>query len=97
VQATVDAQHKLIADFKVINKPNDLGQLAPMALRTKKILGNENFTVLADKGYYQAHYLNLKPFSLNSFTHTSTISGSYKIPLFLVISSRATSIPKAAR
>ena len=57
VQTSVDARHKLIADFKVINKPNDLGQLAPMALRTKKILGNEKFTVLADKGYYNAHDL----------------------------------------
>jgi transposase/Zn-finger protein len=54
VQACVDARHKLIADFKVINKPNDLGQLAPMALRTRKILQKKNFTVLADKGYYHA-------------------------------------------
>lgn len=57
VQTTVDAKHNLIADFKVINKPNDLGQLAPMALRTKKILGNEKFTVVADKGYYHARNL----------------------------------------
>lgn len=57
VQTSVDAQHKLIVDFKVINKPNDLGQLAPLALRSKKILGNEKFTVLADKGYYHARNL----------------------------------------
>jgi transposase len=57
VQTSVDGKHKLIADFKVINKPNDLGQLAPMALRTKKILGNEKFTVVADKGYYHARNL----------------------------------------
>jgi transposase len=57
VQTSVDSRHKLIVDFKVINKPNDLGQLAPMALRTKKILGNKEFTVLADKGYYHAHDL----------------------------------------
>ncbi len=35
VQTSVDARHKLIVDFKVTGKPNDLGQLAPMALRTK--------------------------------------------------------------
>ena len=57
VQTSVDARHKLIVDFKVINKPNDLGQLAPMALRTKKILDNKTFTVLADKGYYHARNL----------------------------------------
>ena len=54
VQTTVDAKHKLIADFKVTKKPNDLGQLAPMALRAKRLFGNKTFEVLADKGYYQA-------------------------------------------
>jgi len=54
VQTTVDAKHKLIADFKVTQKPNDLGQLAPMALRARRLFGNKTFEVLADKGYYQA-------------------------------------------
>ena len=57
VQTTVDAKHKLIADFKVTSKPNDLGQLAPMALRAKRLFGNKTFEVLADKGYYQAQDL----------------------------------------
>jgi len=57
VQTTVDAKHKLIADFKVTCKPNDLGQLAPMALRAKRLFGNKTFEVLADKGYYQAQDL----------------------------------------
>jgi len=54
IQTTVDAKHKLIADFKVIQKPNDLGELDNMAIRAKKLFGNETFEVLADKGYYQA-------------------------------------------
>lgn len=54
VQTTVDAKHKLIADFKVTQKPNDLGQLAPMVIRAKRLFGNKTFEVLADKGYYQA-------------------------------------------
>jgi transposase len=66
VQTSVDARHKLIVDFKVINKPNDLGQLAPMALRTKKILGKPSFTVLADKGYY--HTRNLQYCSAKGIT-----------------------------
>jgi len=57
VQTTVDAKHKLIADFKVTDKPNDQRQLAPMALRAKKILQKKTFTVLADKGYYHVHDL----------------------------------------
>ena len=54
VQTTVDAKHKLIADFKVTQKPNDLGELDHMALRAKKLFGKKAFEVLADKGYYQA-------------------------------------------
>ena len=57
VQTTVDAKHNLIADFKVTNKSNDQRQLAPMALRVKKILDKNDFTVLADKGYYHIHDL----------------------------------------
>ncbi|MDD3655209.1 MAG: hypothetical protein PHI72_00365 [Atribacterota bacterium] len=57
VQTSVDAKCNLIADFKVTDKPNDQRQLAPMALRSKKILGKNNFTVLADKGYYHIHDL----------------------------------------
>jgi len=53
VQTTVDAKHKLIADFKVTKKPNDLGQLAPMALRARRLFG-KTFEVVADKGYYKA-------------------------------------------
>lgn len=53
VQTTVDGMHKLIADFKVTTKPNDLGELDNMALRAKKLFGGP-FTVLADKGYYRA-------------------------------------------
>ena len=58
VQTAVDAKFKLIADFKVSKKPNDLGELANMAFRVKKLFGGQKFEVLADKGYYKA--LDLK-------------------------------------
>ena len=54
VQTTVDGDHKLIVDFKVSQKPNDLGELDNMALRTKKLFSGKEFEVLADKGYYKA-------------------------------------------
>jgi len=57
VQTTVDSKHKLIADFKVTQKPNDLGELDNMALRAKKLFGGKGFEVLADKGYYKAEDL----------------------------------------
>jgi len=53
VQISVDAKHKLIADFKVTSKPNDQGQLAPMVLRAKRLF-HKTFEVVADKGYYNA-------------------------------------------
>lgn len=37
VQATVDAKHKLVADFKITTKPNDLGELDNLALRAKRL------------------------------------------------------------
>jgi len=54
VQTTVDSKHNLIADFKISQKPNDLGELDNMALRAKKLFGGKEFEVLADKGYYNA-------------------------------------------
>ncbi|PIX34876.1 MAG: DDE transposase, partial [Candidatus Infernicultor aquiphilus] len=66
VQTTVDAKHKLIADFKVTQKPNDLGELDHMAMRAKKLFGNKAFEVLADKGYYKAK--DLKKCTENGIT-----------------------------
>jgi transposase len=57
VQTTVDSKNKLIADFKVSQKPNDLGELDNMALRAKKLFGGKDFEALADKGYYKAEDL----------------------------------------
>lgn len=54
VQTTVDSKNKLIADFKVTNSPNDLGELDNMALRVKKIFKVKSLVALADKGYYRA-------------------------------------------
>jgi hypothetical protein len=57
VQTTVDSKNKLIVDFKVSQKPNDLGELDNMALRAKKLFGGKDFEALADKGYYKAEDL----------------------------------------
>lgn len=57
VQTTVDSKHKLVVDFKVTQKPNDLGELDNMALRAKKLFEGKDFEVLADKGYYKAEDL----------------------------------------
>lgn len=53
VQTTVDSKYKLIADFKVTQKPADQGELGDMSLRAKEIFGVDKLEVLADKGYYK--------------------------------------------
>jgi transposase len=57
IQTTVDAKHKLVADFKVTDSPNDLGELDNMALRARAVFGVKKLEVLADKGYYKAEDL----------------------------------------
>jgi transposase len=51
IQASVDDKNNLPIDFKTTNN-NDTHALANMAIRAKAILGNPEFTELADKGYH---------------------------------------------
>jgi hypothetical protein len=50
-QAVVDARHKLIVAFDLINEGNDSRQLHPMATQAKEELQVRSVTVLADSGY----------------------------------------------
>ena len=59
LQSSVDAKHKLIAEFDITNK-NDHRALAPMALKTReafKLNKSDKLTVLADKGYHTGEQL----------------------------------------
>ncbi|MFT2011611.1 transposase, partial [Pontibacter sp. 13R65] len=51
VQATVDARHCLLIDYRVTNH-NDTKAMGSMLRRAKSIVGNGSFTALFDKGYY---------------------------------------------
>lgn len=51
VQATVDAKHNIPIDFKVTNV-NDSKAMGNMVRRAKTLLGQSDFTILYDKGYY---------------------------------------------
>ena len=51
VQTTVDAKHNIPIDFKVTNV-NDSKAMGNMVRRTKTVLGQSDFTILYDKGYY---------------------------------------------
>ncbi|WP_439881002.1 IS1182 family transposase [Pontibacter sp. MBLB2868] len=51
VQATVDAKHYLLLDYRVTNH-NDRLAMGGMLRRAKSIVRNHSFTALFDKGYY---------------------------------------------
>lgn len=50
-QTTVDADHKLLIDYKITNQ-NDKKAMGGMLRRAKTILGTNTFTALYDKGYH---------------------------------------------
>src|SRR5882762_6012907 len=52
VQTAVDAEHHLIVAHEVTNVGHDRTQLVPMALKAQEATGNEEITVLADRGYF---------------------------------------------
>ena len=52
VQTAVDAEHHLIVAHEVTNAGHDRTQLVPMALDAQQATGNQEITVLADRGYF---------------------------------------------
>ena len=57
IQTSVDDKHNLPIDFKTTSN-NDTHALADMTERATSILGNTEFTVLADKGYHTGSELS---------------------------------------
>ena len=53
IQTAVDAEHHLIVAHEVTNKGSDRGQLTPMATKAREIMDTEDFTVIADAGYFK--------------------------------------------
>ncbi len=53
IQSTVDHKYKLPIDYKVTNE-NDKNALGNMVRRARSIVRNHHFSVLYDKGYYNA-------------------------------------------
>lgn len=52
VQAAVDSKHHLIIAHEVTNQGHDRSQLANMAKQAKAIIGTNELTVVADRGYF---------------------------------------------
>jgi hypothetical protein len=54
VQTAVDTKHHLIVAHEVTNKGSDRGQLSTMAKQARTATGLENFSVIADRGYFNS-------------------------------------------
>jgi transposase len=50
-QTVVDAEHKLVVAFDLVNEGNDQRQLHPMAMAGQEAVGGKAVTVVADTGY----------------------------------------------
>ena len=57
IQSVSDEKHKLLVDYDT-GTVNDTHSLAPMALQAKELLGVDEMTVLADKGYHTGKQLD---------------------------------------
>jgi hypothetical protein len=53
VQTAVDTKHHLIVAHEVTNVGHDRTQLSAMAKQARSAMGNEELTVLADRGYFK--------------------------------------------
>lgn len=54
VQTAVDTKHHLIVAHEVTNLGHDRTQLSPMASKAREAVGQDELTVLADRGYFSS-------------------------------------------
>ena len=78
VQSTVDSKNKIPIDYQVTNQ-NDKNALAPMVENAIEILGNNEFEVVFDKGYYTAEQIN-KCHVMGVETHVAITAPSSNAP-----------------
>jgi transposase len=57
VQTAVDAKHHMIVAHEVTNVGHDREQLSPMAHQTRDAIGEDELTVLADRGYFKGQQI----------------------------------------
>ena len=83
VQATVDAKHHLIIDHEITQTGLDSGQLAEMATRAKDIIGADDLTVVADRGYFEGEQVRAcDQAGITTFVPKPQTSGSKAKGLF---------------
>ncbi len=87
VQTTVDADNKILIDYKVTNQ-NDSNAMGKMLVRAKIILKSNKFTALYDKGYHKgrefktAEDLGIKTMVAIPATATNAPNTDYNVENF---------------
>ena len=77
VQTAVDAKHHLIVTHDVTNVGNDRRQLSKMSKQARKVMGTEDLTVVADRGYYNGEeLLSCHEAGITTYVPNSATSGA---------------------
>lgn len=83
VQAAVDAKHHLIVAHEVTNVGTDRAQLLPMAQAAREVMGSNQLTALADRGYYSGEQIRrCEDDGITTFVPKSLTSSNRAIGLF---------------
>jgi transposase len=93
VQTAVDAKNHLIVAHEVTNVGSDRGHLAAMADQARAAIGNDELTVVADRGYFSGDEIlacdqaGMTPFVPKPLNSNSKADGRFGKPDFIYIAS----------
>ena len=93
VQTAVDAKNHLIVAHEVTNVGSDRGHLATMADQARAAIGNDELTVVADRGYFSGDEIlacdqaGMTPFAPKPLNSNSKADGRFGKPDFIYIAS----------
>src|SRR6266542_3161776 len=93
VQTAVEAKNHLIVAHEVTNVGSDRGQLATMADQARAMIGSEELTVVADRGYFSGDEIlacdqvGIIPFVPKPLNSNSKAEGRFGKPDFIYIAS----------
>jgi len=91
VQTAVDVNSHMIVSHDVTNVGNDRNLLAEVAMETKKVLGVDALTVIADRGYYKGEEIkacednNITPYIPKSDTSGNRAKGTFTKDKFIYL------------
>ena len=91
VQTAVDAEHHLIIAHEVTNEGTDRRQLTNMSIHSREALGQDNLTIIADRGYFRSEEIldnyaaGFKPLVPKTYTSNNVEQGRFARTDFIYI------------